>query len=46
MSTCLGYLVEAIHDYPHGQGSQAPFSLSEELAVLAIGSSIPPTVWV
>ncbi len=36
MFTSLGYWVEAMHDYRHGQRSHDPVSPSEELAVLAL----------
>lgn len=36
--TCLGYWVDAMHDYRHGQRSHDPVSPSEELAVLAIST--------
>ncbi len=38
MFTSLGYWVEAMHDYRHGQRSHAPVSPSEELAVLALSA--------
>lgn len=36
MFTSLGYWVEAMHDYRHGQRSHDPVSPSEELSVLAL----------